>query len=107
MIGAEAFVRSAVRMAAAGGEIHPAVAHEIEHRRFFGELHRMMHRQSVNRDAKAKPLGSLCHRAEHDVGRGQKRELRLAVNLGDPISGESETIGQLGLLHKFFKPRRR
>jgi hypothetical protein len=67
----------------------------------------MMHRQSVDRDAEAKPFGSLRHSAEYDVGRGNQRKLRLAVNLGDPVSGESEAIRQLSLLHEFFEPRRR
>ena len=31
-------------MTAAGGEIHTPAADQVEHRRFFRELHRMVHR---------------------------------------------------------------
>jgi hypothetical protein len=106
MVRAKALVRPAVRMAAAGGEIHAAAADQIQHRRFLGKLHRMMHRQRVHRDAEAQPFGSLRRRPEHHIGRGQQRESGLAVNLGDPIGVKSQAISQLRLLQEFFQPRR-
>ena len=107
VIGAEAFIRSAVRMTAAGGEIHPAVADQIEHRRFFGKLHRMVHRQCVDGDTEAQTFGSLRHRTKHNVRSGEQRKFRLAMNLCNPVGVESQAIGQLGLFHEFFEPRRR
>jgi hypothetical protein len=96
-----------MRMTTAGGKFHSPVTEEIEHRRFFSELHGMMHRQCIYRHPKAQPLGSLRHSPEDDVGRGEERKLRLAMNLSDPVSVESESVGQLGLFHKLFEARRR
>jgi len=69
VIRAEAFVRAAMRMSATGGKLHPAVAHQIEHRGFFCELHRVVNRQSIHGYAEAQSFGSLGNCAEHDVRR--------------------------------------
>ena len=66
VIRAKAFIRAAVRMATACGKIHPSVAHQIERRRLFRQLHWMMHGQSVDRDTESKAFGSLRRGAEHN-----------------------------------------
>jgi hypothetical protein len=96
-----------VRVAPARGEFHPAVAHEIEHRRFLGKLHRMMHRQSIDGNAETKPLGPLRHCTEHDIRRREERELGLTMNLGEPVSVKSQAIGAFRLLQELLEPRRR
>ena len=73
-------------MAAAAGKFHAPAADQIQHRRLLGQLHRMMHRQGVDGDAQAKSFGPLRHGAERNIGRRHQGKLRLAVDLGDPIS---------------------
>jgi hypothetical protein len=44
MINVKTFIDTTVRVATAGGEIHTAVTEQIEHRRLFRELDRMVDR---------------------------------------------------------------
>jgi len=44
VINVKTFINATVRVATAGGEIHAPVTEQIEHRRLFGELDRMVNR---------------------------------------------------------------
>jgi hypothetical protein len=94
-------------MAAAGGEIHTPAADEVKHCRLLRQTHGMMDGQSIDRNAETQPAGPLGHRAQDHVRRGEQRKLRLAVDLGDPKSVESQPVGKLGLGHELFQARRR
>jgi hypothetical protein len=89
-----------MRMAAAAGELHAPAADQIQHRRLFGQLHRVVHRQGVDGDAQAQVLGALRHRAEGDVGRRHQGKLRLAMDLGNPVGVIAQAIRELGLVHE-------
>ena len=100
VVGAETLVGPAVRVTAAAGKLHAPAADQIQHRRLFGQLNRMVHRQSVDRDTEAQAFGALRHRAKGDIGRRHQGKLRLAMDLGDPIGVIPQAIGKLSLLHE-------
>ena len=69
VIRAEAFVRPAVRMTAAGGKIHPAMTQHIEQGSLFRQLDGVVDRQRVNRDPEPQAVGPLGDGAKNHIRR--------------------------------------
>src|SRR5688500_19395916 len=63
VVCAKAFVSAAVRMTAAGSEIHATAGKYVEHRGLFRPLYRMMNRQGGDGGAEPQTSGSLRCRA--------------------------------------------
>ena len=79
-------------VAAAGREIHPAVAEQIERRPLLGDADRMMQRQHGHRGREPDMLGARGDIGEHQVRAGEHAE-RVEMMLADPGGVHAELVG--------------
>ena len=84
-------------VAAAGGEIDPAAAQQIERRPLLGDADRMMQRQHRHRRREPDVLRARGDIGEHEVGAGQHAE-RVEMMLADPGRMHAELVGEQRLV---------
>ena len=84
--------------AASGAKVEAAPGKEIDHRKIFGNLHRVVHRKNGHRAAEAHPPGSRRGCSQKQLGVWQHAAKMSEMMLSGPERVETQLFGRIDLL---------